>query len=134
MHMQRAFSGFLATVVLSLLACATGYAAVQQNDSAEAHPKELKFNVVHVHFGNNCAGHLYVSPQSLRYKALVPENYKNHSFEIQRSEITALQPWVLMGQAQNVAEIKTAHATYHFWLLHKDADLNTARTSNLNEI
>jgi hypothetical protein len=73
-----------------------------------------------------------VSQESVRYTAVVPENYKNHSFEIPRAEITALQQWVLMGQAQNVVEIKTAHATYHFWLLPRDADLSTARSGNLN--
>jgi hypothetical protein len=39
-----------------------------------------------------------------------------------------------MGQVQNITEIKTAHASYHFWFLPKDADLNTARSSNLNSI
>ena len=36
MHMQRALSGFLTTVISSLLACATGQAAAQENDSGRA--------------------------------------------------------------------------------------------------
>jgi len=132
MRMQRVFSGFLARVILSLLVCATGYAAVQENESGPAHTKERRISVVHAHFGNNCAGYLYVSQESLRYEVLAPENYKNHSFQIRRSEITALQPWVVMGQTLNVAEIKTAHATYHFWVLPKGTDPTTARSSNLN--
>lgn len=134
MQMRRALSGFLVTVVLALLLCATVYATAQENGSGPAQAKEMRFNVVHVHFGNNCAGYLYVSRESVRYEALVPANYKNHSFEIRRAEITALQPWVVMGQPQNVTEIKTARATYHFWLLPKDTDLNVARSSNLNAI
>jgi hypothetical protein len=127
MQMQRAFLGFLATIILTSLPC-----AAQENDSTQA--RQLRFRVVHAHFGNNCAGYLFVSQESVRYEALTPDNYKNHSFQIERPAITALQPWVLMGQVQNIVEIKTAHATYHFWVLHKGADLNTARSGNLNAI
>jgi hypothetical protein len=134
MQVQRASSGFLVTVILTLLPCATVFANAQQNDSSLAQANERRVSVVHVHFGNNCAGYLYVSPESVRYEALVPANYKNHSFEIQRAAITGLQPWILMGQAQNIVEIKTAHATYHFWALPMGTDLNTARSSNLNTI
>ena len=130
MQVQRASSGFLVTVILTLLPCATVFANAQQNDSSLAQANERRVSVVHVHFGNNCAGYLYVSPESVRYKALVPATYKNHSFEIQRAAITGLQPWILMGQAQNIVEIKTAHATYHFWALPMGTDLNTARSSN----
>jgi hypothetical protein len=47
--MQRAFSGFLATVILSLLPSATPYAAAQKNDndSGPAQAKTLRFRVVH---------------------------------------------------------------------------------------
>ena len=135
MPTQRALSGLFARTILAFLAlltCATVQAKAQENDAGPPQPREWRFSVVHAHFGNNCAGYLYVSQESVRYEALVPANYKNHSFQIQRAEITSLQPWVLMGQVQNVAEIKTARATYHFWLLRKEADLNAARSSNLN--
>ncbi|HYL63790.1 MAG TPA: hypothetical protein VE077_14315, partial [Candidatus Methylomirabilis sp.] len=105
MQTQRVLSGFLVTAVLILLACVTVCAAAQENDSGPAQARERRFAVVHVHFGNNCAGYLYVSKESVRYEALVPENYKNHSFQIPRAAITALQPWIVMGQPQNVAEI-----------------------------
>ncbi|HTC93772.1 MAG TPA: hypothetical protein VK699_10005 [Terriglobales bacterium] len=133
MQIQRAFSRFLITVILTL-PCAAVYAAAQENNSGPAQAGERRFSVVHVHFGNNCAGYLYVSQGSVRYEALVPANYKNHSFQIQRAAITGVQPWVLMGQRQNVTEIKTARSTYHFWLLPEGTDLNTGRSSNLNTI
>jgi hypothetical protein len=134
MKKQMAWSGILVAVIVTLLPWAAAYGAAQENDSGSAQAKEMRFNVVHAHLGSNCAGYLYVSREGVRYEAQVPANYQNHSFQIERSAITALQPWVLMGQAQNVTEIKTAHATYHFWLLPKGADLNTARGSNLNAI
>lgn len=137
MHTQRILSGPLAgtlLIFLALLACPTIPAAPQEDDAGPPQSAERRFAVVHAHFGNNCAGYLYVSQESVRYEALVPANYKNHSFQIQRAEITSLQPWVLMGQVQNVVEIKTARATYHFWLLRKGVDLNAARSSNLNLI
>jgi hypothetical protein len=116
MHLQRVLPG-LVIVALALLHCANALAIAQDTDSNRPRPGEMRFHVVHAHLSGNCAGYFYVSQESVRYTAVVPENYKNHSFEIPRAEITALQQWVLMGQAQNVVEIKTAHATYHFWLL-----------------
>jgi hypothetical protein len=133
-EIQRLVSGLLVTVISALLPCVASYAASQKKDSVAAQPKERRFSVVHAHFGNNCAGYLYVSEDGVRYEALVPANYKNHSFKLKRTEITALQLWVLMGQLQNIAEIKTAHAAYHFWVLRRGTDLNTARSSNLNTI
>lgn len=134
MEIQKLVSGLWVTVISISLPCVVAHAASQEKDSRAAPEKERRFSVVHAHFGNNCAGYLYVSQEFVRYKALVPENYQNHSFELKRSEITALGPWVLMGQPQNLAEIKTAHAAYHFWLLRKGTDLNTARSSNLNTV
>jgi hypothetical protein len=137
MQMQRAFLGFGATITVAIilpLLPRAAQAQVQDNDSTPAQAKQLRFRVVHTHFGNNCAGYLFVSQESVRYEALVPDNYKNHSFQIERAAITALQPWVLMGQVQNIVEIKTARATYHFWVLPKGTDLNAARTSNLSAI
>src|SRR5215472_17709113 len=135
MQMQRAFLGFpiIVTIILTLLPYAA-QAQVQDNDSSLAQAKQLRFRVVHTHFGNNCAGYLFVSQEAVRYETLVPDNYKNHSFQIERAAITALQPWVLMGQVQNIVEIKTARAAYHFWVLPKGTDLNAARTSNLSAI
>jgi hypothetical protein len=134
MEMHRALSGFLVALILTLLPCATVCAEAQQYDSNLAQANQGRVPVVHAHLGNNCAGYLYVSQDSVRYEALVPANYKNHSFEIQRAAITGLQPWILLGQAQNIVEIQTARATYHFWALPLGSDLNTARSSNLNTI
>ena len=130
--MQRASSGFLVTILVTLLIGATASVTAQDNHSSQPQPKKLRFTVVHAHFGNNCAGYLYVGQESVRYEAVAPANYASHSFQIERSAITALQPWVLMGQPQNVVEIKTAHATYHFWVMPKGTDPNVAHSSNLN--
>lgn len=134
MKMQRTLSGLLATLILTFLPCVTVQSVAQGNDSAAAKPLKRRFSVVHVHLSDNCAGYLYVTEDSVRYKALVPKGYQSHSFEIQRAEITTLQPWVLRGQKKNIVEIKTAQATYHFWLLPKERDLNTAPSSNLDAI
>src|ERR1700680_2166909 len=133
-QMQRPFSGFLATAILSSVVSVASYVTAQDDNPNSTHPKERRISVVHAHFGTNCAGYLYVSQESVRYEALAPENFKNHSFQIRRAEITALQPWVLMGQVQNLTEIKTAHATYHFWVLPRGTDPAIARTGNLNAI
>jgi hypothetical protein len=133
MHMQRAFTGLRATILLSLLAAAIGQVAAQ-DDSDQAQPKQRRVSVVHVHLGDNCAGYLYITEEGLRYKVLAPENHKNHSFQIRRDEITALQPWVFMGQQQNITEIKTAHATYQFWVLPKGTDPVAARSQNMNAV
>ena len=103
MPMQRALSGFLAAFLLGMLFGATAPAIAQENDSLKPRSGELRFKVVHVHLSGNCAGYFYVSRDAVRYKAVVPENSASHSFEIRREEITALQPWVLMGQPQNLA-------------------------------
>jgi hypothetical protein len=132
MHMQRAVSGFLVAFILALLPHAVAQAVAQDNEANRPRAGEMRFRVVHAHLANNCAGYFYVSQQSVRYTAVVPENYASHSFEIPRADVTAVQQWVLMGKTQNVVEIKTAHATYHFWVLPKDADLTMARTGNLN--
>ena len=134
MHTPGFSSRFLSLVILFLLVSAATSVRAQEHASAGGHPKGMRFKVVHAHFGNNCAGYLYVTQDSVRYEALVPENYKSHSFEIPRDQISVVQPWVLMGKPQNITEIKTARATYHFWLLPKDADLNSARTSNLSAV
>jgi hypothetical protein len=133
MHVQKALSGLRATVLLSLVACAMGQVAAQ-DDSDQAQPKQRRVSVVHVHLGDNCAGYLYITEEGLRYKVLAPANYKNDSFQIRRDEITALQPYVFMGQQQNITEIKTAHGTYHFWVLPKGTDPVAARSQNMNSV
>jgi hypothetical protein len=52
-----------------------------------------------------------------------PESDRKHGFNLSRAEITGVQQWVLMGTPRNAAEIKTSHATYHFWLLPEGSDL-----------
>ena len=133
MHLQRALTGLRAIVLLSLLAGAMGQVAAQ-DDSDQAQPKQRRVSVVHVHLGDNCAGYLYITEEGLRFKVLAPEDYKSHSFQIRRDEITALQPWVFQGQQQNITEIKTAHATYHFWVLPKGTDPVGARGQNMNAV
>jgi hypothetical protein len=116
-----------------LLAAPIGQVAAQ-DDSDQAQSKQRRVSVVHVHLGDNCAGYLYITEEGLRYKVLAPEKYKSDSFQIRRDEITALQPWVFQGQQQNITEIKTAHATYHFWVLPKGTDPVAARSQNMNAV
>ena len=134
MRTQRTPSECPAIVVLTLLPCVAAFASAQERFPSPAQGNERRFSVVHAHVGNNCAGYLYVSQQSVRYDAMVPPNFKDHSFQIQRAEILALQPWILMGQPQNIVEIKTARGNYHFWVLPDGMDLGTARGRNLNLI
>ncbi|HLW53334.1 MAG TPA: hypothetical protein VKW06_10865 [Candidatus Angelobacter sp.] len=136
--MPRTF--FVLVVAVAILLSGAHICAAAQDDANNANgsrakgPTTLVFSVVHVHFGNNCAGRLYVNREKVRYEVLAPENFKSHSFEIERSSITAVQPWVLMGQPQNIVEMKTAKTTYHFWVLRKGADPVAARSGNLKEI
>jgi hypothetical protein len=134
MRAQRTLSEFPAIVVLTLLPCAAAFASAQERFPSPAQGNERRFSVVHAHVGNNCAGYLYVSQESVRYDAMVPPNFKDHSFQIRRADILALQPWILMGQPQNIVEIKTARGNYHFWVLPDGMDLGTARGRNLNLI
>ena len=59
-----------------------------------------------------------------------PQQFKNHGFRIQRSEIEALREWVILGQPQNATEIKFHKATYHFWLL-RPQDVSNGPTVEL---
>jgi hypothetical protein len=79
-----------------------------------------------------CFGYLYVSPDGIRYDEARPDRDKAHSFTIARSDLKAVQPWNLFGQIQNAAEIRTARATYHFWLLKSEADVEGIRVWNPN--
>jgi hypothetical protein len=124
----------LAPILCAAVIAAEG-AARQSAAVAAANPPpvdEMRFPVAHAHFGGVCRGYLSVGPSSVRYAVVQPDKDKNHSFQILRSEITALHPWILGGQAQNIAEIRTSHATYHFWLLRNDAEVNAGGLFNGN--
>jgi len=135
MQIRRIAFGRLA--VLAPLLCFASLAAqsAQQQNApavvANAAPAgEARFPVAHAHFGGVCRGYLYVSPERLRYDVVQPEKDKNHSFQILRSDVVAVQPWILAGRAQNITEIRTARSIYHFWLLPKDADVNSTGLFN----
>jgi hypothetical protein len=72
------------------------------------------------------------SLDGIRYDVARADRDKAHSFTIARSELKAVQPWNLFGQIQNAAEIRTARATYHLWLLKNDADVEGIRFWNPN--
>jgi hypothetical protein len=97
---------------------------------AVPHGTEARFPVAHAHFGTVCRGFLYVDAGGVRYEVVQPEKAKNHAFQIPRSEIVAVLPWIVAGRAQNVAEIRTARAVYRFWLLRNDADVNSGGAFN----
>lgn len=103
--------------------------AVTTPNSGQAGPagNALRFPVAHMHIGTWCMGYLYVTPDELRYEVVAPDKDKAHSFQLKRSDLKAVQPWNLFGQVQNIAEIKTSHANYHFYLLRSDADLALGR-------
>jgi len=67
---------------------------------------------------------LYVNPDEVWYEVAAPANNKDHAFRAPRSQIIARQ-WVLMGQPQNITEIKFGRSTYHFWLLGNQDLANT---------
>ena len=100
-----------------LLCCRTpGVAQRVTVPLPQADSRTVRLTVAHGHFGNWCLGYLYVNPDEVWYEVAGPANYRDHAFRSPRLQITARQ-WVLMGQPQNVTEIKSGRSTYHFWLL-----------------
>lgn len=97
--------------------------AIAPSNSEQA--AENRYPVAHLHFGGGCRGYLYVSANGVRYEVVQPDKDKKHSFQITRSEIRGVGPWIVAGQAQNAAEIRSGHTIYHFWLLPSDADVNS---------
>ena len=95
--------------------------------SLKAADRTVRLTVAHQHFGSWCLGYLYVDPDEVRFEVVKPERYKDHAFRVQRSQIT-MREWVVMGQPQNVSEIKFGRATNHLWLL---PDLDLASVPNL---
>ena len=91
---------------------------------------EARYPVAHAHFGTVCRGFLYVGSNSVRYEVVQPAKDKNHSFQVPRSEILGVQPWIMAGREQNIAEIRTARAVYHFWLLRSDGDVDSGGIFN----
>jgi hypothetical protein len=93
---------------------------------------EVRFPVAHAHTGSWCMGYLYISADSIRYEVVRPEKDKKHSFQIARSELIAVQQWILLGTPQSATEIKTAHAAYHFWWMPTEDDLQPGQPSHFN--
>ena len=91
--------------------------------AVSAAAQEVRFAVAHAHNLYGCVGYLYLAPDRVRYEVVQPESDRKHGFNLSRAEITGVQQWVLMGTPRNAAEIKTSHATYHFWLLPEGSDL-----------
>lgn len=85
--------------------------------------EKTRFAVAHAHALTYCVGYLYVTPGSVRYEVVQPTGDKKHSFNVPRTDITDVRQWVLAGQVRNAAEIRTAHGSYHFWLLPDGSDL-----------
>ena len=113
----RARSRFQRTVSVFLIAsvlCAC--IPMMAHTAGQADRGTVRLTVAHQHFGSWCVGYLYVNAREVWYEVGGPERYKNHAFRIERSQIIARQ-WVVMGQPQNVAELKFERSIYHFWLL-----------------
>ena len=67
----------------------------------------VRLSVAHQHVGSWCLGYLHVSGDEVWYEVVKPTRYQEHAFRIERSQITALRQWVLLGQPQNATEIKS---------------------------
>jgi hypothetical protein len=93
---------------------------------------EVRFPVAHAHTGSWCMGYLYISADSIRYEVIRPDKDKKHSFRISRSDITAVQQWILLGTPEKATEIKTTHAVYHFWWMPNENDLQPGQPSLFN--
>lgn len=89
------------------LLCVSCTVAAAQQTAAPAN--EVRFPVAHAHTASWCMGYLYLSPDSIRYEVIRPDKDKKHSFRISRSDITAVQQWILLGTPEKATEIKTAH-------------------------
>jgi hypothetical protein len=111
---------------------ADGSLTLPQAPSLAAAANELRLPVAHLHVGTWCMGYLSISADELRYEVVHPDKDKAHSFQLKRSDIRAVQPWNLLGQVQNIAEIKAGRSNYHFYLLQSDADLAPGRRWNVN--
>ena len=127
--MFRTLSCALLSAAAALAPLPPGRASLAQNPPPAT---QSRFPVAHAHVGSVCFGYLYVSPDGIRYDVARPDKDKAHAFTIARSELKAVQPWNLFGQIQNAAEIRTARATYHLWLLKNDADVEGIRFWNPN--
>ncbi|HKD07463.1 MAG TPA: CHAT domain-containing protein [Bryobacteraceae bacterium] len=86
---------------------------------------EVRIAVAHQHVGSWCVGYLHIDGDDVWYEVVKPARYQDHAFRVQRSQITTLRQWVLLGQPQNATEMKYGNATYHFWLL-ADQDISHA--------
>jgi len=84
---------------------------------------ESRYAVTHSHTISQCVGYLYVSPTRIRFEVIQPALDKGHSFDLLRSDFTAIQLWTLLGTPLNAVELKTARNNYHFSLLPDNADL-----------
>jgi hypothetical protein len=101
------------------------------SQEAKAPANEVRFPVAHAHITSWCMGYLYVSGDSVRYEVVRPEKDKNHGFRISRSGI-GVQQWMRLGALENAVEIRTAHATYHFWWMPNEDDLDPGRPAMFN--
>lgn len=121
-------TAFLA-IAIPLLFVTRTIAAAQQTAPLAS---EVRFPVAHAHTGSWCMGYLYISADSIRYEVIRPDKDKKHSFRISRSDLTAVQQWILLGTPEKATEIKTAHAVYHFWWMPNENDLQPGQPSIFN--
>jgi hypothetical protein len=90
-------------------------------------PTSLLLPVAHSHFGSWCMGYLTITPEGVRYEPVGSQGRNGHSFQLNRSDVTYLNYWMIAGQLINAVEIRTARAVYHFWLLQSPADALSVR-------
>ena len=120
-----------------LISATAAYGSIQQaqDPTAQAAPgaadtHEVRFAVAHQHAMSWCYGYLYVSADKVRYEVVQPQSNRNHSFEAPRTEVTVRQ-WVLLGQPQDVIELKVKGVIYHMRWLKNEAEVNTAGSKRM---
>jgi len=125
--------GFRETAVIALSSLLLSVALFAQQapppppTNVTGDPASLRLPVAHSHIGSWCMGYLTITPEGVQYEPVRSQGREGHSFQLNRSEVTYLNYWMIAGQLINAVELRTARAVYHFWLLQSPADGLSAR-------
>jgi len=120
------------SIALCVGFCGSQKAHSQQNNISVGTSSGARFPVAHEHSGSWCLGYLYISADGLKYQAVEPKEDLGHSFQVSRSEIQGIRKWFFLNQSLNAVEIQTSRATYHFWLLQNETDIESGRPYTWN--
>lgn len=124
--MRLAIGSVSGAILLLISLCEMPHSGVPAGARQAPGQEAVRFAVAHEHEGSWCLGWLYVTPEFVEYVVGQPPGGA-HSFRIKRSEVLSLTSWTVKGQATNALEMKTEHATYHFWWLANERDVQTGK-------